>query len=182
MIGGITLYRTFALYEEKKEFNILRGKVPTFSQGDIELAVFIDGEKTNTFPTKESDYLVENIECDNEAIGTWDYNAWGILVSNLTTSKTTCTLSFKGDMIAKLKSIINSTSSATTVDTLLANNDDINKIVANETAMNFIIDNSILKNAIKSSKNYTIEIAKKILNSTVVSELKKYNAELPCYL
>ena len=30
LIGGITLYRTFALYEEKKEFNVLQGRIPSF--------------------------------------------------------------------------------------------------------------------------------------------------------
>lgn len=30
LIGGITLYRTFALYEEKKEFNVLKGQVADF--------------------------------------------------------------------------------------------------------------------------------------------------------
>ncbi len=30
-MGGITFYKTFALYEEKKEFNVLKGRVPDFS-------------------------------------------------------------------------------------------------------------------------------------------------------
>ena len=31
LIGGITLYRTFALYKEEKTFDILQGQVPDFS-------------------------------------------------------------------------------------------------------------------------------------------------------
>ena len=30
LVGGITLYKTFALYEEKKEFSALKGRVPNF--------------------------------------------------------------------------------------------------------------------------------------------------------
>ena len=42
IIGGITLYRTFAFYEEKKEFNVLQGRVPDFKEGDIQLSVFVN--------------------------------------------------------------------------------------------------------------------------------------------
>ncbi len=30
VLGGITLYKTFVLYEEKKEFNVLQGRIPDF--------------------------------------------------------------------------------------------------------------------------------------------------------
>ena len=32
VLGGITLYKTFALYEEKKEFNVLQGRIPDFRE------------------------------------------------------------------------------------------------------------------------------------------------------
>ncbi len=41
VLGGITLYKTFALYEEKKEFNVLKGIVPFFPYKGITLANYI---------------------------------------------------------------------------------------------------------------------------------------------
>ncbi len=38
LVGGITLYRTFALYEEKKEFNVLKGRIPDFTKKVLTLA------------------------------------------------------------------------------------------------------------------------------------------------
>ncbi len=70
--------------------------MPTFSKnGDIELAVLINGEKTNQFPKKEDGYTIEKIECDHGASAIWDAENWNITISQLNTSKTTCMLSFQ---------------------------------------------------------------------------------------
>ncbi len=42
-ITGIILYRSYALYQNQKSYNILQGKIPDFSSGDIELAFTIVG-------------------------------------------------------------------------------------------------------------------------------------------
>lgn len=183
-VGGITLYKTFALYEVKKEFNVLRGRVPTFSKGngDIELAVLIDGEVSTEFPDKSSDAVVESIICDNGAIGRWDYQTWSINIGNLKKSKTACSISFKTDMIKKLKNLIGSESESQTVDEFLLNADDVDKLIVSTDGMNYIVENTLLKDLIKNSSNYTTTIAKKLLNSEAISEKEKYNAGLPCYL
>ncbi len=94
LIGSIILYRSYALYKEEKTFNVLRGKVPHFSKGDIEFAVLLDGASSTTIPKKNAGYNFDSVVCDNEAIGEWDNEKWGVFVSNLSNSKTTCTLSF----------------------------------------------------------------------------------------
>ena len=95
LVGGITLYRTFALYEEKKEFNVLRGKVPEFTSGDITIAAIIDGEASSIIPGKEDGYVFESITCNNGAEAEWNSDTWKITIGNLSKSKTTCTVSFK---------------------------------------------------------------------------------------
>ncbi len=91
IIGGITLYRTFAFYEEKKEFNVLQGRVPDFKEGDIQLSVFVNEERVEAIPER-GNYLVD-VSCDKGAIGSWDYNKWSVSVSNFVT-KTKCDVKF----------------------------------------------------------------------------------------
>ena len=91
IIGGITLYRTFAFYEEKKEFNVLQGRIPDFKEGDIQLAILVDNEMVESIPEK-GNYSVE-VSCDKGAVGSWDYNKWTVSVSNFVT-KTKCDVKF----------------------------------------------------------------------------------------
>ncbi len=71
IVGGITLYRTFALYEEKLEFNVLKGRIPDFVSGDIQLAMTLDGEGITEIP-KGRNYTV-TVTCDTEEMsGTWN--------------------------------------------------------------------------------------------------------------
>ena len=183
VLGGITLYKTFALYEEKKEFNVLQGRIPDFrnSIGDVKIAAIVDGKLSSKIPTKEEGYAVEEIVCDKGAIGEWNGERWGIFVSNLTESETTCTITFDSlSNFRKLVQLIGST--AENVDQLLTNNEDIEKIIISEEAMKLIASSNNLKSQIKNNENYTTEVAKKFLSSTVISEEEKYNAGLPCYL
>lgn len=91
IIGGITLYQTFAFYEKKKEFNVLQGRIPDFKEGDIELSVFVNEERVEVIPER-GNYLV-NVSCDKGAVGSWDYNKWSVSVSNFVT-KTKCDVKF----------------------------------------------------------------------------------------
>ena len=106
VLGGITLYKTFALYEEKKEFNVLQGRIPDFrnSIGDVKIAAIVDGKLTSKIPTKEEGYAVEEIVCDKGAIGEWNEERWGIFVSNLTESETTCTITF--DSLSNFRKLV----------------------------------------------------------------------------
>lgn len=96
LIGGITLYRTFALYEEKKEFNVLKGRVGDFrnSSKDIEISAIVNGQKSEEIPSKEEGYIVEKVVCTNSATAEWDNEEWTLTIKKLTTSETTCSLNF----------------------------------------------------------------------------------------
>jgi hypothetical protein len=91
LVGGIIFYRSYAIYEEDKTFNVLRGQVPSFTRNDIELTYTINGESASSFP-KKGDYKVD-ISCDN-ATGKWNNDKWSILISNATGEKVKCSIAF----------------------------------------------------------------------------------------
>lgn len=58
------------------------------------IAAYIDGEISKTLPSKNDGYTVEKVVCDNDAVGKWDDNKWGLLTTNLT-KRTKCNIYFK---------------------------------------------------------------------------------------
>ena len=74
LIGGITLYKTFALYKEEQSFDVLQGTIPYFVYGDVKLAIKVDGQQQANIPDKKEEYVVEP-KCDNGEIE-WDYENW----------------------------------------------------------------------------------------------------------
>lgn len=89
VINSLLLYKTFAFFEEKKEFNILQGQIPNF-ESDVEFAIHLDSNEVDSIPQK-GNYLVEVI-C-NKGKGEWDYNQWNVIVKDLENA-TKCNLNF----------------------------------------------------------------------------------------
>ena len=58
------------------------------------IGAYIDGTYSETLPTKWSGYTVEKIVCDNNKNASWDYNKWGIKLSNWGT-RSRCNIYFK---------------------------------------------------------------------------------------
>ncbi len=82
IIGGISLYRSFAMYEEKQTFNVLKGTVPDFRKGDYNfIALTVNGEKTSTVPPKAT-YSKIDVKCDKDATGEWDKERWGLFITS----------------------------------------------------------------------------------------------------
>ena len=78
--GGIVVYRSYALYEEEKTYNVLKGTIPDFDY-DVKLAVTIDDKESKTIPDRGL-YKV-NVTCkDASTTGEWDYNAWNVKLEN----------------------------------------------------------------------------------------------------
>ena len=48
------------------------------------IGAYIDGEYASNIPSKDDGYVVEKIVCDNEAVGEWNYDDWGLLIKNMT--------------------------------------------------------------------------------------------------
>ena len=129
LLAGVFLYTSFAIFTEDKQFNVINGTYQ--DPGDLYFAVYIDGQITNTFPSKDSGYTLDTTQssCTNGATVSWDNNTWSALVnfSNYSAgnmSRTKCTMYFK---------------EATFADTILA---------CNDTAANCIKDNASLSNEI----------------------------------
>ena len=47
------------------------------------IAVYLDNIEGTSIPDRNSNYIIDKIICDNDAIGTWDNANWGLLVTNL---------------------------------------------------------------------------------------------------
>ena len=58
------------------------------------IAAYIDGKISKILPGKNDGYTVEKVVCDNDAVGKWDDNKWGLLITNLT-KRTKCNIYFK---------------------------------------------------------------------------------------
>ena len=58
------------------------------------IGAYINGTYSETLPSKGSGYAVEKIVCDNNKNASWDYNKWGIKLSNWGT-KSRCNIYFK---------------------------------------------------------------------------------------
>ena len=129
LLAGVFLYTSFAVFTEEKQFNVINGTYQ--DPGDLYFAVYIDGQITNTFPSKDSGYTLDTTQssCTNGATVSWDNDSWSAAVnfSNYSAgnmSRTKCTMYFK---------------EATFADTILA---------CNDTAANCIKDNASLSNEI----------------------------------
>ena len=68
------------------------------------VGAYIDGEYSSTIPGKNDGYVVENVVCDNGAVGKWNNDKWGLLTTNLT-KRTKCNVYFK-KLVTKVPDII----------------------------------------------------------------------------
>src|SRR5699024_9541851 len=63
---------------------------------NIELAIYLNDEETNTIPSKEGNIYDETrSSCTNGAYIIWDYETWSPVVKNMSEHKTKCELYFK---------------------------------------------------------------------------------------
>ena len=80
------------------------------------VGAYIDGEYVSNIPSKDAGYVVEKIVCDNEAVGEWNYNDWGLLVKNMT-KKSKCNVYFrKGIKLADTITLVDATGKCPTVN------------------------------------------------------------------
>lgn len=80
------------------------------------IAAYIDGEYSGNIPNKDTGYVVEKIVCDNNAVGKWDYDNWGITLTNLS-EKSKCNIHFrKGVKLADIINLVDTTGRCPTVN------------------------------------------------------------------
>ena len=89
----IGIYFAHSKFFVSEDQEIIRTTVGNFSQGDVIIGAYIDGEYSNTIPQNYDAYIVEKVVCDNDAVGTWNNNDWSITVKNLS-KKSKCNIYF----------------------------------------------------------------------------------------
>ncbi len=119
----IVSYKPYAIYKLEKKYDILESKIGTYKNSDVVISALVDGEETNTFPTYETNYKVSSIECSNGVVGEWDTTNWRLIIDDMSSTSTKCTVNFdstktneetpvaysKSDLIALNEEITNTT-------------------------------------------------------------------------
>ena len=90
----IGIYFAYSKFSVSKDAEVVRTTVGEFISGDVVIGAYIDGEYFTTIPGKNDGYVVDKIICDNDASASWDTNAWGIELTNLT-KRTKCNVYFE---------------------------------------------------------------------------------------
>ena len=91
LIGIYFAYSKFSVFKEEE---VVRTTVGEFISGDAVIGAYVDGEYSKTIPGKNDGYVVEKIVCDNDATASWDSDAWGVVLTNLT-KRTKCNVYFE---------------------------------------------------------------------------------------
>ena len=97
--GNYLFYKSYALYEEIKNFDVINGSVE--DPGDIYFAYYIDGEISREMPSQNTGYTLdeEKSNCTNGVIPTWDNAGWKFVgdyykYSYTSNTRTKCNLYF----------------------------------------------------------------------------------------
>ena len=98
-ISSYLFYKSYALYEEKKDFDVINGTVE--DPGDIYFAYYIDGVISRNMPLQNTGYTLDEAKsnCNNGVVPTWDNAGWKFIgdyhnYSATTNTRTKCTLYF----------------------------------------------------------------------------------------
>ena len=98
MLSMFALYKSYALYKVQEEYDVIKSRIGEFNTEDIILSYTVNGEKTDiNFPSKESNYTVNSVECSDGTTAGWDNNTWGLInISPGASKKIKCNIDFKG--------------------------------------------------------------------------------------
>ncbi len=98
-LGYILFGKSYALYEENKDFDAINGTVE--ETGDIYFAYYVDGTISRSMPNQNTGYTLDSSKssCTNGVVPTWDYAAWNFVgnytnYNATTTTRTKCVLYF----------------------------------------------------------------------------------------
>ena len=91
---GIIISKSYAVYKLEKKYDLIQSKIGSFTNGDIKIAVLVDGKETNEFPSYETNYKIESVECTNGVTGSFDVENWQVTIADMKATSTKCTVSF----------------------------------------------------------------------------------------
>ena len=90
----IVISKSYAIYKLEKKYDLIQSKIGSFTNGDIKVAVLVDGKETNEFPSYETNYKIESVECTNGVTGSFDVENWQVTIADMKATSTKCTVSF----------------------------------------------------------------------------------------
>ena len=120
--------KSYAIYKMQKEFDVIKSQIGTFTNGDVKVAVLVDGKETNEFPSYETNYKIESVECTNGVTGSFDVENWQVTIADMKATSTKCTVSFNSSATNEITPINMSKKE------ILALNDEIKNTSAKELA------------------------------------------------
>ncbi len=94
LILCFSIYKSYAIYKLEEKYDLLESKIGTYKNSDVMITALVDGEETNTFPTYETNYKVTSIECSNGVVGEWDTINWRLIIADMSSTSTKCTVNF----------------------------------------------------------------------------------------
>lgn len=75
LIVGVIFYNSFALYEQKKDFNVINGNI--VDSGDLNFVYYIDENITFSIPSKKEGYRFNSKSyCTNGVTVKWNHGEW----------------------------------------------------------------------------------------------------------
>ena len=98
------IYLAYSKFFISKEKVVIKTTVGNFTQDDVVIGAYLDGEYSSTIPDKDDGYVVEKVVCDNDATGEWNNDKWGLLTTNLS-KRAKCNVYFK-KVVSKVPDII----------------------------------------------------------------------------
>ncbi len=109
MLSMFALYKSYALYKVQEEYDVIKSRIGEFNSEDVILSYTVNGAKADiNFPSKESNYTVNSVECSDGTTAGWDNTTWSL--TNITpgaSKKIKCNIDFhKNDYT---ESILNGT-------------------------------------------------------------------------
>ena len=96
----IGIYFAHSKFFVSEDQEIIRTTVGDFSQGDVIIGAYLNGEYSSAIPPKNNGYIVNNVVCDHDATGEWDNDNWLLTIKNLS-QKTKCNLYFIDNFVYK---------------------------------------------------------------------------------
>ena len=72
----VAIGSSYALYQIKYNKQIIYTTVEPFYSKDLQIAVYVNGEKKDAFPSKDGEYSYAAYECEKDSIITFDEEEW----------------------------------------------------------------------------------------------------------
>ena len=159
------LFKSFAFFESKYDFDVIKGRIPNFTAGDVTLAFTIDGVKNNAvFPNKGDGYVVKSVTCSNGVTAEWNNVLWGLVnVNNNEQKKISCNIDFAASLykVIKIGDYVSYTPSSKSYKILTSLTGYSSDQTINPSELN-------LWRVIKKNEDGTIEMISEYASSTLV--------------